>query len=88
MLGGTSQNVRKTQQKNQKTKKMLITPLTRQKAWRDVGQPLSCNAFAIARFLVFFVGTVILNKLDDDDDDDDDDEDDTANRKREGGSRT
>ena len=39
--------------KNSKTQKMLII---RQNDWRVVGRPLSCNAFAIARFLVTTVG--------------------------------
>jgi len=29
-------------------------PMIRHNDWRDVGQPLSCNAFAFARFLVCF----------------------------------
>ena len=35
----------------QKTQKMLII---RQNDWRDIGRPLSCNAFAIARFLASY----------------------------------
>ena len=48
--GGSSQNVRKHNIFEQKNEKMLII---RQIDWREVGWPLSCNAFAIARFLVF-----------------------------------
>ena len=50
--GGTSKNVRKHnifEQKTPENQKMLII---RQIDWREVGWPLSCNAFATARFLV------------------------------------
>ena len=51
-LPGMSQNVGKHnifEQKKHKTQKMLII---RQIDCREVGWPLRCNAFAIARFLV------------------------------------
>ena len=40
---------------NKKTQKMLIIC---QNNWRDVERPLSCDAFAIARFLVQYLGLV------------------------------
>jgi len=43
-----------------KTQKMLII---RQNDWWDVGRPLSCNAFAIARFLVKFWSLLIPHTL-------------------------
>ena len=54
LLEGTSQDVYENnifEHKTQKPQKMLII---RENGWRDVGRPLSCNAFAIARFVVFF----------------------------------
>jgi len=54
--GGTSENFRKHNIFEQKTQKMLII---RQIDWRKVGWPLSCNAFAIARFLVSYFLTML-----------------------------
>ena len=48
-LSKTSENTTFSHKTKQKTQKMLII---RQIDWREVGWPLSCNAFALARFVV------------------------------------
>ena len=38
---------------------MLKMLIIHQNDWNDVGRPLSCNAFAIARFLVIIISSNI-----------------------------